>query len=88
MKLYSDTHNKDLKAYILYADAENILYNDSDCTDGVTATEILGMFATGILVFDDGVYTSATVLTAATAGTAYATLTVGASSFYTVEKAD
>lgn len=86
MKVYADTYNKDVKAYVLYADEDNLLYADEDCKIGVTADEIFGMFVTGILVFASDAYTAATALAPADTSTAYATLTVGASSYYTVEK--
>lgn len=86
MKVYADTYNKDVKAYVLYADEDSLLYADEDCTIGVTADEIFNMFVTGILVFVDGAYIAAAGLTPASASTAYATLVVGEAGFYTIEK--
>lgn len=86
MKVYADTYNKDVKAYVLYADEGNLLYADEGCTIGVTADEIFNMFVTGILVSGDGGYALSTELAPASTSTAYATLLCGETSFYTVEK--
>lgn len=86
MKVYADTYNKDVKAYVLYADEDNLLYADEGCTIGVTADEIFNMFATGILVCAEGSYCVPAGLTPADISTAYATLVVGEAGFYTVEK--
>ena len=85
MKVYADTYNKDVKAYVLYADEDDLLYVDEDCKVGVTADEIFGMFATGILVFAENAYVAATALIPASTSDVFATLEVGEASFYTCE---
>lgn len=85
MKVYGTLKTKDPIAYILFADDDSILYHDSECTDAVTAAEIELLFFKGVFVTISGALTAATAYAPADDSTAYATLTIGAGTYYTGE---
>lgn len=88
MKIYADTHNKDVKAHVLYIDTNYILYFDPEFQVGVTADEILGLIATGVLVYTDNEYLVPTGLTLPEGSTLYATVTLGEGTVTTIEAAE
>ena len=56
-KVYANADEKFVKATIIYADINDTLYHDVDCTVPVLTTEIEELFLNGMVIRDhDGVY--------------------------------
>lgn len=64
-KLYIDANDKYVGKVVVYADAEDNLYYDSELTEEVEAEDMFHLFVVGVIASKDGVFYAPTSCTEA-----------------------
>lgn len=84
MKVYlKNVDEKNVKAVVLYPDANSVLYHDAALKFGVVKDEMSEIFFLGAVVDVDGALSKVTGFS--NSGEGYATITAGTGTYYTAE---